>query len=60
MIEAIKIFEREEFSDNKVYFYLKPTDFSAPKYYRQSKIHKFLYVLFFDVVAPHCLILTNI
>ena len=29
-----------EFIDNKLYYYLKPTDSPAPRVYGQSKIHK--------------------
>ena len=50
-----------EFIDNKLYYYLKPTDSPAPTFCGQPKTYsqEFLYVLLFHIVVPHCKILTN-
>ena len=50
-----------DFINNKLYYYLKPTDLPAPRFYGQQKSTslELLYVLLFHIVTPHCTILTN-
>ena len=36
----LKVLKDNEFIDNKLYYYLKPTDSRAPRFYAQPKIHK--------------------
>ena len=39
-LKQLKVLKENEFIDNKIYYYLKPTDSSAPRFYGQPKIHK--------------------
>ena len=39
-LKQIKVLKDNEFIDNKLYYYLKPTDSPAPRFYGQPKIHK--------------------
>ena len=39
-LKQLKVLKDNEFTDNKLYYYLKPTDSSAPRFYGQPKIHK--------------------
>ena len=38
--KQLKVLKDNEFIDNKLYYYLKPTDSPAPRFYGQPKIHK--------------------
>ena len=38
--KQLKVLKDNEFTDNKLYYYLKPTDSPAPRFYGQPKIHK--------------------
>ena len=60
-LKQLKVLKDNEFIDNKLYYYLKTTTSPAPRFDGQPKIHKpgFLYVLFFNIVAPRCTILTS-
>ena len=39
-LKQLKVLKDIEFIDNKLYYYLKPTDSPAPRFYGQPKIHK--------------------
>ena len=39
-LKQLKVLKDNEFIDNKLYCYLKPTDSPAPRFYGQPKIHK--------------------
>ena len=39
-MKQLKILKNNEFIDNKLYYYLKPTYSPAPRFYGQPKIHK--------------------
>ena len=39
-MKQLKVLKDNEFIDNKLYYYLKPTDSPAPRFYGQPKIHK--------------------
>ena len=39
-LKQLKVLKDNEFVDNKLYYYLKPTDSPAPRFYGQTKIHK--------------------
>ena len=39
-LKQLKVLKNNEFIDNKLYYYLKPTDSPAPRFYGQPKIHK--------------------
>ena len=39
-LKQLKVLKDNELIDNKLYYYLKPTDSPAPRFYGQSKIHK--------------------
>ena len=39
-LKQLKVLKDNEFIDNKLYYYLKPTDLPAPRFYGQTKIHK--------------------
>ena len=39
-LKQLKVLKDNEFIENKSYFYLKPTDSSAPRFYGQPKMHK--------------------
>ena len=39
-LKQLKVLKGNEFIDNKLYYYLKPTDSSAPRFYGQPKIRK--------------------
>ena len=39
-LKQLKVLKDNEFIDNKLYYYLKPTDSSAPRFYGQPKIQK--------------------
>ena len=39
-LKQLKVLKDNEFIDNKLYYYLKPTDSLPPNFYRQPKIHK--------------------
>ena len=60
-LKQLKVLKDNEFIDNKLYYYLKPTDSPAPRFYGQPKIHKPGVPIcpLFHIVAPHCTILTN-
>ena len=38
--KQLKILKHNGFIDNKLYYYLKPTDSHAPWFYDQQKVHK--------------------
>ena len=56
--KALKQLKGNEFTDNKLYCYRKPTDSSAPRFYGQPKI-QFLYVLLFLIMGLRCIMSTN-
>ena len=60
-LKQLKVLKDNEFIDNKLYYYLKPTDLPVPRFYGQPKYtsQEFLYVLLFHIVAPRCTISTN-
>ena len=39
-MKQLKVLKDSEFIDNKLYYYLKPTDSPAPRFYGQPQIHK--------------------
>ena len=39
-LKQLKVLKDNEFIDNKLYYYLKPTASPAPRFYGQPKIHK--------------------
>ena len=39
-MKQLKVLKDNKFIDNKLYYYLKPTDSPAPRFYGQPKIHK--------------------
>ena len=39
-LKQLKVLKDNEFIDNKLYYYLKRTDSSAPRFYGQPKIQK--------------------
>ena len=39
-LKQLKILKDNEFIDNKLYYYLKPSDSSESRFYGQPKIHK--------------------
>ena len=39
-LKQLKVLKDNEFIDNKLYYYLKPADSPAPRFYGQPKIHK--------------------
>ena len=39
-LKQLKVLKDNEFIDNKLYYYLKPTDSPAPRFYGQPKTHK--------------------
>ena len=39
-MKQLKVLKDNEFIDNKLYYYLKPTDSPTPRFYGQPKIHK--------------------
>ena len=39
-LKQLRALKDSEFNDNKLYYYLKPTDSLAPRFYGQPKIHK--------------------
>ena len=53
-LKQLKFLKDNEFINNKLYYYLKPTDSPPARFY-----HVFLYVLLFHIVAPRCTVLTN-
>ena len=38
-LKQLKVLKDNKFIDNKKYYYLKPTDSSAPRFYGQPKVH---------------------
>ena len=58
-LKQLKVLKDNEFIDNKLYYYLKPTSSPAARFYGQPKIYN-PGVLLFHIVAPHCTVLTNI
>ena len=38
-LKQLKVLKNNEFTDNKLYYYLKPTDSPTPRFYGQPKIH---------------------
>ena len=38
-LKQLKVLKDIEFIENKLYYYLKPTDSPAPRFYGQPKIH---------------------
>ena len=39
-LKQLKVLKENKFIDNKLYYYLKPTDLPVPRFYGQPKIHK--------------------
>ena len=39
-LKQLKVQKDNEFINNKLYYYLKPTDSPAPRFYGQPKIHR--------------------
>ena len=39
-MKQLKALNENEFIDNKLYYYLKPTNLPVPRFYGQLKIHK--------------------
>ena len=39
-VKKLKVLKDREFIDNKLFYYLKPTDSPAPRFHGQPKIHK--------------------
>ena len=62
MLKQLNVLKDNELIDNKLYYYLKPTDSPAPKFYGQPKIHMLGVPIrpIVPTVASHCTILTNI
>ena len=60
-LKQLKVLKDNKFIDNKLYYYLKPTDSPVHRFYGQPKIHKpgVPYVLLFHILAPCCTILRN-
>ena len=62
-LKQSKILRDNEFIDHKLYYYLKPTDSHAPRFYSQPNIHMpgvpIRPILLFHIVAPHCTMLSN-
>ena len=60
-LKQLKVLKDNKFIDNKLHYYLKPTDSPAPRIMVNQKYtsQEFLYVLLFHIVASHCAILTN-
>ena len=60
-LKQLKTMKENEFIDNKLYYYLKPTDSPTLRFYGQPKYtsQEFLYISLFHIVAPHCTILTD-
>ena len=40
ILKQLKVLKENEFTDHKLYYYLKPTDSPVPRFYGQPKIHK--------------------
>ena len=40
ILKQLKVIKDNKFIDNKLYYYLKPTDSPVPRFYGQPKIHK--------------------
>ena len=51
-MKQLKVLNENEFIDNKLYFYLKPTDLPVPRFHVNQKytMQEFLNVLFFHIV----------
>ena len=58
-LKELKFLKDNEFTDNKLYYYLKPNDSPTSRFYGQPKIQEFLYVLLFHIAVPRCTIVTN-
>ena len=56
-LSQLKVLKDDEFIDNKLYYYLKPTDSPVPRFYGQLKIHKSGEL--FHIVTARCTILAN-
>ena len=39
-LKQLQVLKNNKFIDNKLYYYLKPTDLPVPRFYGQPKIHK--------------------
>ena len=39
-LKQLKVLKDNEFIDNNLYYYLKPTESPAPRFYGQTEIHK--------------------
>ena len=39
-LKQLRVLKDNDFIDNKLYYYLKPTDSPAPRFYGQPKIRK--------------------
>ena len=63
-LKQLNILKNNEFIDNKLYYFLTPTDSPAPRFYGQPKIHKpgvpkhimFLKMLKMKIATPRILI----
>ena len=55
-LKQLKALKNNKFIDNRLYYYLKPTDSLALRFYGQPKMHKpgVQYVLLFHILASHC------
>ena len=40
ILKKLKVLKDSNFTDDELYYYLKPADSSAPRFYGQPKIHK--------------------
>ena len=58
-LKQLKALMKNEFINNKLYYYLKPNDLPTPRFFMVNQKYisqEFLYVLLFHTVAPHCTI----
>ena len=61
-LRQLKVLKEIEFTDNKLYYYLKPTDSRLRLDFmvnQKCTSQEFTYVLLFHIVASRCAILTN-
>ena len=62
-LKQLNVLKDNKFIDNKLYYYLKPTDSPAPKFYGQPKRHKPGVPIRSSVLVPivtrRCKTLTN-
>ena len=56
-----KALKNNEVIGNKLYYYLRPTELTAPRFMFNQRYanQEFLYILLFHIVAPHCRTFTS-